>query len=172
MKILGIDASLSSTGYNIMDYDGNVLTYGTICTTTKNTEFERMYLIALKIDELIKEYNVTIVVLENSFFGKNPNTGIKLARLMGNISFVCLMNELQIELIAPTTCRKILLGQGKSSKEDVANYIRENIIDVGIYSDKTIKSKGIEKTSDVYDSIALNGAWLKQHKLNEKYGNK
>ena len=81
MRILGVDPGYGITGYSIIDYEGNILTYGTINTTAKDDDFTRTYKIANKIKELIKEYNVDIAVLENSFFGKNPNTGLKLSRL-------------------------------------------------------------------------------------------
>lgn len=167
MIILGLDLSLSSTGYSIIDYNENVLAYGVINTTTKNNDFERMYIIANKIDELIQKYNVTIVCLENSFFGSNPNTGIKLARLMGAVSYICVENNLLIELITPAQGRKILMNNGKAKKEEVANFIKENYIDIGEYSDKTIKTKGIQKTSDMYDSMAVGFAFIKKWKLNK-----
>ena len=72
-------------------------------------------------------------------------------------------------MLAPTTTRKILLGDGKAKKEQVANYIRENIIDIGEYSDKENKTKGIKKTSDIYDSICLAFSYLKKYILDRKY---
>ena len=128
-----------------------------------------MYIIANEINKLIKEYDVTVAVLENSYFGKNPNTGLKLARLCGSVFYVCVDNKILIEMIAPTTVRKALLGDGKAKKEQVANYINENIINIGEYSDKEIKSKGIKKTSDIFDSIALSFSYLKKYQLNKKY---
>lgn len=168
MNILGLDASLSSTGYSIINYEENILTYGTINTTAKDDDFIRTYKIANKIKELIKEYKVDIVVLENSFFGKNPSTGLKLSRLCGAIFYVCVECGVKIEMLAPTTTRKILLGDGKAKKEQVASYIRKNIIDIGEYSDKTNKTKGIKKTSDIYDSLCLAFSFLKKYKLNNK----
>ena len=164
MNIIGLDLSLSSTGYSIIDYKGNVLTYGLINTLTKDDDSIRIYKIANKIKELIKEHNVNVAVLENSFFGKNPNTGLKLARLCGAVFYVCVECGVKVEMLAPTTTRKILLGDGKAKKDKVATFIRENHIDVGEYSDK----KGKGKTSDLYDSLALSFAYLKKYKLNNK----
>jgi crossover junction endodeoxyribonuclease RuvC len=173
MNILGLDLSLSSTGFNVIDDNEKIITYGIINTEAKkNTEFERIYIIAKKCKELILEYNVDYVICENSFFGGNANTGIKLARLLGGVAYAVVETGKEIDLIAPTAARKVLLGSGKSNKEDVAEWIREHHIDLGVYSNKTVKSKGIEKNSDVYDSFCVSYAWLKQHKLNDKYSNK
>ena len=160
---------LSSTGYSIIDESENVLAYGTICSKAKYEDAVRMHTIASEIGKLIKEYNVNIVVLENSFFGKNPNTGLKLARLCGSVFYVCIENKVIIEMIAPTTVRKVLIGDGKAKKEQIANYIRENKIDVGEYSDKENKTNGIKKTSDLYDSLALVFSYLKKYILDRKY---
>lgn len=88
---------------------------------------------------------------------------------MGAIIYVCQELEVQFELLTPTQARKILTGDGKLKKDGVAEYIRQNYIDIGEYSDKEIKSKGITKTSDIYDSLAISLAWNKRNKLNEKY---
>ena len=96
MILLGLDLSLSSTGYSIIDENENVLTYGTICSKAKYEDAVRMYMIASEIEKLIKEYNVDIAVLENSFFGKNPNTGLKLSRLCGSVFYVCVDNYVAI----------------------------------------------------------------------------
>ena len=160
---------LSSTGYSIIDENENVLAYGTICSKAKYEDAVRMHMIASEIGKLIKEYNVDIAVLENSFFGKNPNTGLKLSRLCGAVFYVCVDNNITIEMIAPTTARKVLLGKGNSTKKEMADYIRENKIDVGEYSDKENKTKGIKKTSDLYDSLALVFSYLKKYILDRKY---
>ena len=168
MNILGIDESLSSCGYSIITEDGLILTYGRICTNAKkNTEFERMQIVANEIKKLIETNSIDVIVVEDQFFAKNPKTGLTLARLMGCIIYVCMEADVKIELLTPTQARKILLGQGKSTKEDVAKFIRENYIDLGEFSDK----QGKDKTSDIYDSLAISLAWNKKNNLNNKYGN-
>lgn len=168
MNILGIDESLSSCGYSIVTEEGEILLYGRICTDAKkNTEFERMQMVANEIKKIIEENNVGTVVVEGQFFSKNGKTGLTLARLMGCIIYVCMELGVKIESLTPTQARKILLGQGKSTKEDVAEFIRENYLDVGEFSDK----QGKKKTSDIYDSLALSLAWNKKNNLNNKYGN-
>lgn len=168
MHILGLDLSLSSTGWNIITDEDTILGQGRICTNAKkHTEFERMYIVAKEIKELIEVNSIEVVVVEDQFFAKNPKTGLTLARLMGCIIYVCKELEVSIELLTPTQARKILLGVGKSTKEDVAKFIRENYIDIGEFSDKN----GKNKTSDIYDSFVVSLAWNKKNNLNNKYGN-
>ena len=169
MKILGLDLSLSSTGINIIDENENILMCDKICTDAKkNTEEERLYIVANTIKKIIEENNVDMVVAENQFFSKNPKTGLTLSKLMGAVIYVCQELNVQFQLLSPTQARKILCGDGKLKKEQMANYIRENYIDLGEFIDRNC----IAKNSDKYDSLVISLAWLKQHKLNEKYGNK
>ena len=72
IKMLNLDLSISSTGYSIMDENYNLISYGTIQTTSKgNTEEERLYIIGKKIDKLIKEFGVNVIVAENQFKSVN-----------------------------------------------------------------------------------------------------
>ena len=84
MIILGLDLSLSSTGWNIITHEDTILGHGRICTNAKkHTEFERMQIVANEIKELIEVNSIDTVVVEDQFFAKNPKTGLTLARLMG-----------------------------------------------------------------------------------------
>ena len=166
MIILGLDLSLSSTGWNLITHENTVLGYDKICTNAKkNTEFERIYIIANEIKELIEVNSVDVVVAENQFFGGNARTGLTLSKLMGAIIYVCMESEVKIELLTPTQARKLLSGDGKLKKEQIANFIRENYIDLGEFSDKAGKGKN----SDLYDSLVVSLAWNKQNNLNEKW---
>lgn len=108
-----------------------------------------------------------LVIAESQFKSVNIKTTQMLARLMGISIYLSQDNEIPIEYISPTSARKIVTGDGKMKKEEVAQYIIDNYYNIGEYSDK--QTKKIQKTSDIYDSILLNLAILKQRKLNEKY---
>ena len=115
---------------------------------------------------MIEENSVNIVVAEDQFFSKNPKTGLTLSRLMGAIIYVCMELEVKLELLSSTNARRILLGNGKGTKSDMANWIRENYIDLGEFIDRGCKAKN----SDKYDSLAVLLAFLKKYKLDKKYG--
>ena len=169
MIILSLDLSLSSTGWSMITDEEYIIACDKICTDSKkNTEFERIQIVANEIKELIEEHSIDIVVAEDQFFSKNPKTGLTLSKLMGAVIYVCMELEVSFNLLSPTQARKILTGDGKLKKEQMANYIRENYIDLGEFIDRNCKAKN----SDLYDALVINFAWLKQHKLNQKYGNK
>lgn len=171
MIILCLDLSLSSTGYSIIDDDYNLLTYGTIQTKAKEyKEEERLHIIGVAINEIIKEYNVTDLCIENSFKSVNIKTTQQLAKLQGISCYIGVDNGVKINIITPSSARKMVLGNGKATKIEVAKYIRDNYWDIGEFSDK--ETRTIKKTSDIFDSMLLGLCYLKKHKLEEKCSNK
>lgn len=154
-RILSLDLSLSSTGFAILN-DDEIIYCGKICTTPTDfnrSDEKRMHYIANTLKNLAEEYNISYVAIENTYTGVNPKVSSTLARLCG---FVCqaLMSynkNIVIGIYMPSTIRKGVIGVGNATKQKVANYIRENYIDIGEYSDR--QTKEIEKTSDIYDAI-------------------
>ena len=165
MIILGLDLSLSSCGWSMITNEEHIIACDKICTDSKkNTEFERIQIVVNEIKDLIEEHSIDIVVAEDQFFSKNPKTGLTLSKLMGAVIYVCMELEVPFNLLSPTQARKILTGDGKMKKEQMANYIRENYIDLGEFIDRNC----IAKNSDKYDALVISLAWNKQHKLNNK----
>lgn len=155
--ILSLDLSLSSTGFSVLK-NNEIIYYGKICTKPKDfnkSDEKRMFYISNIITQIAKEYKVKYIAIENTYTGINPKTSTILAKLCG---FVCkgLMDydeNILIGIYMPTSIRKGVVGVGNATKERVANYIRSHYIDIGEYSDK--QSKENEKTSDIYDAIAV-----------------
>lgn len=165
--ILGIDASITSTGLAIINGEtGEVIAYDRLPIKTKDfdgDEMKKIQYIAHTCLELCQSYEVTHIGIEDSYVGKYQGTGKQLARLYGGI--VTLLRENGYTLIytyQPSNWRKILTGVGKS-KEGAFNWVREHIIDIGEYNDND-KSK--DKNSDMGDAIGI--AYTVYKKLNEK----
>ncbi|HBE8644529.1 TPA: crossover junction endodeoxyribonuclease RuvC [Clostridioides difficile] len=160
--VLALDVSLSSTGWAIINSNKEILEYGKIVTKKENfdTEDERMCYICNTIQEIITTHNIQIVLVEDQFTSRNSKTILSLRKLLGAIMRTVKLNNIELEYMYPVSIRKYLMNSGKVKKEEVAIYVRENIIDIGEYIDRTCKAK----TSDIYDAIALGIAYL--NKLN------
>ena len=166
MVIMGIDASLSSTGYSVLtifdnsDIRGEITKCGVI--QTKKGDFEnedsRIFHICKELAKIMLSNNVTQVVIEEQFMARNSRTVLSLRKMLGAIMYLVYEMGLDLDYLYPTSVRKLLLNDGKAKKEDVAKYIRENVIDIGEYSDKA----GKNKTSDIYDATALALAYDKK----------
>lgn len=162
--ILAIDASISSTGYAVVNSDTVLMEHGKVTTTNKLPEEERIFAIAGKMKELIEKYEVEKVILENQFLGRNAKTALQLSRLRGAIMFVTQLNNVSIEYPTPSEIRKKLMNNGSASKEDVAEYVREyykhddTVQALGEFNDRPCKAKN----SDIYDAISIGLAYTKQ----------
>ena len=82
MNFLGLDLSLTSTGFYLI-HDGGKDEFFEICTKPENFEddIQRSDYIAQTIVDQIKDENITFIALEDYFTGKQPQSVIKLATL-------------------------------------------------------------------------------------------
>lgn len=157
--ILGLDASLTSTGYCVMEEDmENLLDIGKITPHPKKlTEEQRIFEIANTIDMLIKKYNIDKVAIESQYLHKSPKTAMQLSRLRGALGYVIIANNCSIENLPPSTVRKLIMSNGSAAKEEVADFIKDKyqnddkVIDLGEFCDRNCKAKN----SDIYDAIAI-----------------
>lgn len=165
MVIMGIDASLSSTGFCIVESNNqkiDIIKTGVIQTKKDDfkTEDLRIFYICKELAKLILTYYVSKIAIEEQFMARNSKTILSLRKMLGAIMYLVCDMGLELDYLYPTTVRKLLLDNGKAKKEEVAKYIRENIMDLGEYSDKS----GKKKTSDIYDATAIALAYNKKLK--------
>ena len=125
MAIMGLDLSLTSTGYSI---DG---TTGVIAVKTK--EAERLSEIRDDVVNIIKSHDVSGVVIEGYAFSARNSQAHKIGELGGVIRLA--MYELGVPYVeVPPTCRaKFATGRGNSSKTEVISAVsaRTGIIWLG-----------------------------------------
>lgn len=158
--IIGIDASLSCTGWCYLDFDTReLIKYGKICTRASDfkDEIERCVCIKDEILYRIVKAPVMDVALEGGYVGSNPRTGLQLGLLRGMILGSCSDHKYNYSLEAPSAIRKALGLNGNAKKEEVYEFLQDYYKDcpkfheIGEFSDRQNKSK----TSDIYDSIGI-----------------
>lgn len=163
---LAIDASLSSTGWAVLNENNDVINCGKICTKKNDKmdaiedEDNRINFISKQLLSICLNNNVQARAVEEAqFMYKNSKTGMQLSRLRGGISVLLSLANIKIKYIPPTVIKKIITGSGNAEKEEVADAIikrykhNEIVRNIGPYSDK--QTKKIEKTSDIYDAISI-----------------
>ena len=163
--ILALDASISSTGYAVINSDKALVEFNKITTKSKEAEDDRIFKISNKVKELIETYNINTVVMEAQFLGRNVRTAMQLSRLRGAIIFVCKLLQVDLIHLMPSEIRKFLFNNGSASKEEVANFIKgfyindENVQALGEFNDRQCKAKN----SDIYDAISIALAFTNKH---------
>lgn len=116
MRILAVDQSTRSTGYALFN-DGDLRSYGVI--TSKNKDpLIRMREMCLQINNLIKKYKPSLMVIEKVSLHSSVPVLVSLANLQGCIYQMCFERDIEYLLYAPSTWRRIIGIIGGRLKRD------------------------------------------------------
>jgi crossover junction endodeoxyribonuclease RuvC len=86
MKVLGIDPSVQSTGFGIIEYAADsysVLAFGAIKPSRQLLFHQKINLIRNRLDEIIRIHRPDDVAIENPFYAQNVKTAITLGQVRG-----------------------------------------------------------------------------------------
>lgn len=151
--ILGLDISLTSTGYAVVELfeDGKIVLKdsGRIKTYAKDSDGVRLLKIKANLDPLFFLYPIEYVVRERGFTKGNLATQ-QIFKATGVIEMLVAEKGITtIEQYAPTTIKKHLGGHGRAGKEDVAKGVLEYF------------PRAVFESDDVSDAVAVVLTFLK-----------
>ena len=127
MRILGLDPSLSSTGWGIVEVENNRLRYvadGFIKTNTKDSLPKRLSVIHKALNEIIETYRPDEAAIEQVFLNENPMSTIKLGMARGVVILAPALFDLPITEYEPTKVKKALVGVGRAEKSQVETMVK------------------------------------------------
>ncbi|MDO4161493.1 MAG: crossover junction endodeoxyribonuclease RuvC [Pseudomonadota bacterium] len=127
MRILGLDPSLSSTGWGIIEVNANRLQYvadGFIPTSPKMPVEERLDIIFNTLSEVIETYHPVEAAIEKTFLNSNPETSLKLSMARGVVILAAGHYHLPLYEFDPTKVKKALVGVGHADKKQVETMVR------------------------------------------------
>ena len=84
--VLGIDPGIANTGYGVVEFHANRFTpraFGNITTSPQTASEMRLKKIYDAVTDLIAEFAIESVVLEDIFFSKNINSAFTLGEVKG-----------------------------------------------------------------------------------------
>lgn len=119
--ILGIDPGSRITGYGIIRYDQNKITYldsGCIRTTQDELSI-RLLQIFQGICRLIKEFNPTTAAIEQIFVHQNPSSALKLGHARGAAIVAASSFEIPISEYSARQVKQSVVGYGNAQKDQV-----------------------------------------------------
>ncbi|WEK45727.1 MAG: crossover junction endodeoxyribonuclease RuvC [Candidatus Andeanibacterium colombiense] len=122
MLILGLDPSLSCTGWGVVRSEGSRLTHianGQILTDAKASLPERLRALQEGLAEVIRAYGPDRAAAEEIFLNKNPQSTIKLAQARGAVLAACGMAGLDVAEHAARAVKKAVVGTGAAEKAQV-----------------------------------------------------
>lgn len=122
MIILGLDPSLSCTGWGVIRAEGSRLTHianGQIKTDAKAPMALRLAALQSGIAAVITEYTPERAAAEEVFINKNPQSTLKLAQARGAVLAACGMADLTVNEYAARLVKKAVVGTGGAEKSQV-----------------------------------------------------
>ena len=127
MRIIGLDPSLSSTGWGVIEVNGNRLQYvadGFIPTNPKMPIEERLDLIFRTLNEIIATYQPTEAAIEKTFLNQNPESSLKLSMARGVVILAAGYNHIPLFEYEPNKVKKALVGVGHAEKNQVETMVK------------------------------------------------
>ncbi|SFO84469.1 crossover junction endodeoxyribonuclease RuvC [Qipengyuania nanhaisediminis] len=122
MLILGLDPSLSCTGWGVIRVDGSRITHianGQIPTDAKAPMVRRLSLLHTSVQAVIAEYAPDRAAAEEVFANKNAQSTLKLAQARGAVLTACGGAGLDVNEHAARLVKKAVVGTGGADKTQV-----------------------------------------------------
>lgn len=127
VRILGLDPSLSSTGWGVIDTQNSRLRYvadGFIPTDAKLPIEQRLSIIYRALCEVIETYKPDEAAIEVIFLNENPKSTIKLSMARGVVVLVPGVFDVPLFEYEPTKVKKATVGVGKAAKDQVETMVK------------------------------------------------
>ena len=147
MKIIAIDPGYERLGIAILEKGtGKETLLFSECfkTSAKEKHEDRLKLIGVEIEKIIKKYKPEAMGIETLFFKTNAKTAMKVSEARGVIMYEAAKNGLKINEFSPLQIKVAVTGYGKSEKEQVTAMVQ-----------RLIKISTPIKYDDEYDAIAV-----------------
>ncbi len=125
--ILGIDPGTTIMGYGLLKVINNkveLITLGVFDLHKIKDHYLTLQTIYREMMVLIEKYNPDELAIEAPFFGKNVQSMLKLGRAQGVAITAALSRDIPIHEYAPLKIKMAITGNGKASKEQVADMMR------------------------------------------------
>lgn len=126
MKILGIDPGLRTTGFGLIEKQGQHITYlasGTI-KTPDDTLPNRLKIIFSNVAEVIKEYKPDCAAVEIVFVNVNPQSTLLLGQARGAAICALVNADLDVAEYTALQVKQGVVGHGKAKKEQVQEMVQ------------------------------------------------
>src|SRR5690348_16848584 len=122
MKILGLDPGLGTTGWGLIEADGNRLRHvanGQLRTDSSAALPRRLSHLADQLEAVIADQGPDTAAVEEVFVNKNPQSTLKLGQARGVVIMVAARGGLDVGEYAARLVKKAVVGNGNAEKVQV-----------------------------------------------------
>lgn len=127
MRVLGIDPSVQSTGYGVIDYADNsysLLECGAIKPPRQLPFLHKINMIRNRLEEIILTHKPEEVAIENPFYAQNVKTAIALGQVRGAVLVAVASQNCPLHEYSALEIKKAVTGYGRADKEQVKTMIK------------------------------------------------
>ena len=125
--ILGLDPSLSCTGWGVIRVEGSRLSHianGQVPTDAKAPMAVRLAALQAGIAAVIADYRPDRAAAEEVFANKNPQSTLKLSHARGVALMIAARAGIDVGEYAPTLVKKAVVGTGGADKAQVHTMVQ------------------------------------------------
>jgi crossover junction endodeoxyribonuclease RuvC len=147
MLILGIDPGIATTGYGVLQKDGQRLTavdYGVITTSPREEPPDRLLSIFDQLNHLLDLHHPDFIVTERLFFAKNETTAFGVGRTIGVVLLTAAQRGIAWAEYTPPEVKQAVVGYGAADKKQVQYMIQ-----------RLLNLTGPPKPDDAADALAV-----------------
>jgi crossover junction endodeoxyribonuclease RuvC len=122
VRILGLDPGLGTTGWGVIEADGNRLAHvanGQIRTDPAAPLAERLAVLADQLDRVISDQRPDSAAVEEVFVNANPQSTLKLGQARGVAIMIAARGGLGVGEYAARLVKKAIVGTGGAEKAQV-----------------------------------------------------
>jgi crossover junction endodeoxyribonuclease RuvC len=126
MIILGIDPGLRTTGFGVIEKQGQRLRYiasGTIKTGTEGALPPRLKVILSGVSEVVATYKPACAAIEKVFVNVNPQSTLLLGAARGAAITALVGADLEVAEYTPAEVKQAVVGSGKAVKAQVQEMV-------------------------------------------------
>ena len=129
MRILGIDPGLRTTGFGVIDVDGQALTYvasGTISTMhiAKGPLPARLKVLFDGIREVVGRYEPDAASVEIIFVNVNPQSTLLLGQARGAAVTALVSSDVPVAEYTALQMKQAVVGYGRADKTQIQEMVR------------------------------------------------
>jgi len=151
-KILAIDPGTREMGLAFLE-KGKLIYHGVKRIKKGKSPHETLKEARGTILRLIKDFKPSVLVFEKAFFANNRSASL-LNVFVDEIKAIAKRKKLKVLSYAPSTVKKLICGNGRASKEEVARIVISKYPELKVYftQDRAWKEKYHQ---NMFDAVAL-----------------
>lgn len=127
MRVLGLDPSLQSTGFGIVENEGDkvqAVVYGIIKPERQADFPQRLNEIRTELEKIIERFEPDEVAIENPFYARNVRTALSLGQVRGAVLVALASRNCPLFEYSALEIKKAVTGYGQAEKDQVQRMVK------------------------------------------------